>query len=103
MEHWNGTSLPQKNCLNEKAQKSIVACTINCQKKNSVLNNGTENEKKEPREMELDSPEMHQPWKPPAHCNAGPEMMQFSEATMHSFFHGLTKNIILEVQNWASL
>ena len=83
MEHWNGTSLPQKNCLNEKAQKSIVNCAINCRKKNSVLTNGTENEKKVPKEMESDNPEMHQPWKPPAHYNAGLETMQFLEATMH--------------------
>ena len=62
-QKWNtgAASAYLKNCFNEKAQKSIVTCAMNCQEKKFVLTNETKEEKRDERkglDMSRNAPAM---------------------------------------------
>jgi len=96
-------SFLKHHCFNDTALEKIVLCASNVKKRMTLEERGDRAGLRTLKSLADAEPELHQKWTPPPVWNSGLELDQFPEPCMHQLFLGVTKRIMMEVQNWLAL
>jgi len=91
------------NCINSKSQESIIECATNVRRLVVLQENEDINGIRDWMRLKEADPPLYEKWKHPPIWDSGLQLQQSVEPGMHQLFLGVTKTIILEVQNWCTL
>lgn len=93
----------RQSCLNTESVKEILECSKNVALGEEILEEDDDDRIQAWNELMNAEPSKYEPWKIPPIWETDLSLQQTAEPAMHQLFLGVTKTLILEVQNWCSL